>query len=172
MGARATIEVDGAADDIARIRGELGGSAPAVVFEVSGSRSGLRTALELAGKGTRVVLVGFQHAPAEIDLAAVTLQEMSLIGTNALVREIDFPRAVELIARRAGRWDAIAPRVLPMSGYVELGLRPMSEGRAPAIKTLVDPLADIVRAAGHSGPARSASIDVGGHDRGVGAGRS
>lgn len=145
LGAERTVLVSGTAADTETVRREVGDDELRVVFEVSGSRSGVLTALSLAPRGCRIVLVGIQAAPVEVDLAAVTAEEKILIGTNALVREVDFPRAVDLVARRAGRWDLIAPRVVPLETYVEEALRPMSQGRPKAIKTLVDPRADGVR---------------------------
>jgi (R,R)-butanediol dehydrogenase/meso-butanediol dehydrogenase/diacetyl reductase len=146
LGVRRTVQVAGNDADLALIRAELGDQELRVIFEVSGSRAGAIAALALAPRGCRIVFVGIQKAPIEIDLANVTFEEKTLIGTNALVREVDFPRAVELIARRRGRWDLIAPRVVPLEDYVEEALRPMSEGAPRAIKTLVDPRATAVRA--------------------------
>jgi (R,R)-butanediol dehydrogenase/meso-butanediol dehydrogenase/diacetyl reductase len=145
LGVRRTVQVAGDDGDLDLIRAELGDQDLRVVFEVSGSRPGALAALALAPRGCRIVFVGIQKAPVEIDLANVTFEEKILIGTNALVREVDFPRAVDLIARRAGRWDLIAPRVVPLEDYIEEALRPMSEGRPRAIKTLVDPRGTAVR---------------------------
>ncbi len=145
MGADEVLQVAGTADDLDRIRSAVGERELRVVFEVSGSRSGVVTALDLAPRGCRIVLVGIQKAPVEVDLGAITMEEKILIGTNALVRETDFPRAVELIAARRGRWGIIAPHVLPLTDLVEGALRPMSEGHAPAIKTLIDPRATETR---------------------------
>lgn len=145
MGARAVVEVAGDAGDLDLVRAAVGDRELRVVFEVSGVRAGVLGALELAPRGCRVVLVGIQKAPVEIDLGIVTMEEKILIGTNALVRENDFPEALRLIARRRGRWSVIAPRVVPMETLVEEALRPMSEGRPLAIKTLIDP---------RNGPAR------------------
>jgi (R,R)-butanediol dehydrogenase/meso-butanediol dehydrogenase/diacetyl reductase len=145
LGAERTVLVTGAAADAVLVREALGDDDLRVVFEVSGSPGGVATALELAPRGCRIVLVGIQKAPIEVDLGTVTMEEKILIGTNALVREVDFPRAVELVARRAGRWAVIAPRVVPLESYVEEALRPMSEGQPKAIKTLVDPRSDVVR---------------------------
>lgn len=139
LGARRTVLVTGTDADSATVREVLGDDDLRVVFEVSGTRGGVGTALDLAPRGCRIVLVGIQKQPVEIDLGTVTMEEKILIGTNALVREVDFPRAVELVARRAGRWAVIAPRVVPLEAYVDEALRPMSEGRPKAIKTLVDP---------------------------------
>ena len=146
LGAHRLLRVAGAATDAEAVLAEIAadGRRP-VVFEVSGTAGGLRSALGVAPLGGRIVLVGIQGAPREVDLAAVTVREQTLIGTNALVRETDFPRAVEIVARRSGTWGRVAPRVLPLSELVEGALRPMSEGRAPAIKTLIDPWIDEAR---------------------------
>jgi (R,R)-butanediol dehydrogenase/meso-butanediol dehydrogenase/diacetyl reductase len=145
LGVRRTVQVSGNEGDLDLIRAELGDQELRVIFEVSGSRPGALSALALAPRGCRIVFVGIQKAPVEIDLANVTFEEKVLIGTNALVREVDFPRAVQLIAKRRGRWDLIAPRVVPLTEYVEEALRPMSQGKPRAIKTLVDPRAASVR---------------------------
>ena len=145
LGVTRTVQVAGDSGDLELIRAELGDQELRVVFEVSGSRAGALAALALAPRGGRIVFVGIQKSPIEIDLSNVTFEEKILIGTNALVREVDFPRAVELIAKRAGRWDIIAPRVVPLDAYVEEALRPMSEGHPKAIKTLVDPRATAIR---------------------------
>jgi (R,R)-butanediol dehydrogenase/meso-butanediol dehydrogenase/diacetyl reductase len=145
LGASGTVLVTGIADaDRSAIEAAVGDEELRVVFEVSGSRSGVLSALELAPRGCRIVLVGIQHAPIEIDLARLTLEEKTLIGTNALVRETDFPRALELIERRR-LWEVIAPRVIRLDDLVEEALLPMSEGRSTAIKTLIDPRASRTR---------------------------
>ncbi|OJX64485.1 MAG: hypothetical protein BGO95_08395 [Micrococcales bacterium 73-13] len=141
MGADELVRVAAGPGDAATLLAAVGERDLRVVFEVSGTAGGLATALEVAPTGARIVAVGIQRRPVEIDLGRATIREQSIIGTNALVREIDFPRAVELIASRPGGWTRIAPEVLPISDVVDGALRPMSEGRAPAIKTLVDPWA-------------------------------
>lgn len=110
-----------------------------VFFEVTGSDAGLRLAIDSVPMGTEIVMVGIQKAPRTVDLARVTVRELSLIGTNALVRETDFPEAARLVAARRGEWTRIAPEPLSLDQLVDDALRPMSEGRPPAIKTLIRP---------------------------------
>lgn len=141
LGAHQVLRVDGDADDADRIREAVGDEALAVVFEVSGSAGGLATAIGVSSVGTRIVAVGIQRGPVLVDLGALTVREQTIIGTNAQVRETDFPRAVELIARRPGGWARIAPTVIPLADVVEGALLPMASGRAPAIKVLIDPWA-------------------------------
>ncbi|WP_368498380.1 zinc-binding dehydrogenase [Herbiconiux sp. A18JL235] len=145
LGAHETVLVTGeAAADRELIAAAVGGAELRVVFEVSGSRPGVLAALDLAPRGSRIVLVGIQKAPVEIDLARFTLDEKTLIGTNALVRESDFPRALELVASRRD-WGVIAPRVVPLDEVIDEALLPMSEGRPRAIKTLIDPRGAVAR---------------------------
>ena len=145
MGADELVRVEGAASDAETLAAAVGGRDLRVVFEVSGTAGGLATALAVAPTGARIVAVGIQRRPVELDLGQLTIREKSIIGTNALVREIDFPRAVELIASRPGGWASIAPEVLPLDEVVTGALQPMSEGRPPAIKTLIDPWASARR---------------------------
>jgi (R,R)-butanediol dehydrogenase/meso-butanediol dehydrogenase/diacetyl reductase len=145
LGAEKTVALAGGPDDLEAIRRAMGDTEVRVFFEVSGSRPGLASTLALAPKGAKIVLVGIQHEPVTLDLGQVTLREQTLLGTNALVRESDFPTAVDLVARRRGRWSIVAPRVLPLDQLVDGALQPMSEGRAPAIKTLIDPQASAER---------------------------
>lgn len=123
------------ADDLARSWGD---SIP-VFFEASGSPRGIALAIEVVPMGTTIVQVGIAKAPLELDLARVTVRELSLVGTNAMVRETDLEAAADLVAARAGAWDLVAPAPIPADRIVEDALRPIAEGRPPAIKTLVRP---------------------------------
>jgi len=132
-------------DDDAGAIGAAAGAPVEVVFEVTGSPAGLRNALSLSPTGGRIVLAGLQKQPLEIELYPVTLGEQTIIGTNALIRETDFPEAVRLLALRRGGWQIIAPTVLPLSDLVSGALEPMAAGHSPAIKLLVDPKAVAAR---------------------------
>jgi len=118
---------------------------PTVIYEVTGRPDGLRLAVEIAQPGTRLVVVGIQGQPTELELGKVTLGEMELIGTNAHVFGLDFPDALSLLASRAGGWADIAPIALPLGQLVDEGLMPMVEGRSTRIKTLIDPWAEEAR---------------------------
>ena len=146
MGADRVLQVGGS-DDTAAVAAAADGDELEVVFEVSGTGAGLATALALAPVGGRIVAVGIQKAPREIDMAALTLREQTLLGTNALVRETDFPHAVELVAARRGEWQLIAPTAHPLADLVDHALAPLAAGHPGAIKTLIDPRAAAARPA-------------------------
>lgn len=137
LGAHVTV-LAGTPESSAQIAAQFETRIP-VFFEVTGSDPGLQLAIELVPMGTEIVMVGIHKAPRTVDLARVTVRELSLIGTNAMVRETDFPEAARLVAQRRGQWGRIAPEPLPLEDLVEGALRPMSVGQPPAIKTLIRP---------------------------------
>ncbi len=118
---------------------------PAVIYEVTGTAAGLQLALDTAQPGTRIVLVGIQSGSTEIEFRRITLGEIELIGTNAHAFALDFPEALRLLALRVEGWADVAPVVVPLDNLVDDGLVPVVEGRAPRIKTLIDPWSDTKR---------------------------
>ena len=60
---------------------------------------------------------------------------------NAHVAGTDMPEALRLLAEREESWRDTAPRMLALEQLVAEGLVPLSEGRSPHIKTLIDPRA-------------------------------
>jgi (R,R)-butanediol dehydrogenase/meso-butanediol dehydrogenase/diacetyl reductase len=135
LGATRTIAVPGQSIEDALER------PPDVIFEASGTAAGLEEALRLAPRGGRIVAVGVQKAPPQVDMARVTLDELELIGTVAHVASVDIPEALRLLALREQGWADVAPDVLPLEQVVEAGIRPLAEGTSARVKTLIDPQA-------------------------------
>jgi (R,R)-butanediol dehydrogenase/meso-butanediol dehydrogenase/diacetyl reductase len=125
--------------------GEFGSGEYEVIFEVSGTPAGLGTAIANARTGTRIVAVGVQKGPAQIDLRHLTLAQQELIGTVAHVCSEDLPGALELIAARTEGWADVAGQVIGLDQLVEDGLEPMTRGETRYAKTLVDPWIDAPR---------------------------
>lgn len=115
------------------------GMDPTVVYEVSGTIPGLKTALSILPRGGRLVLVGLQSVPVELEVRTLSLIEHELIGTNAHVCAHDMPTSLELLAKRTDPWSDLAPVALSLDGLVEDGIRPLAERRSSRIKTLIDP---------------------------------
>lgn len=112
---------------------------PKVVYEVTGSLSGLSAALASVTKGGRVVFVGLHEQPRQLDLRRLTLSELELVGSNAHVFAVDLPEALRVLASRRQPWSDVAPTAVPLEALVEHGLRPIAEGHSTRIKTLIDP---------------------------------
>ena len=93
-------------------------------------------AVAAARRGGRVVLLGLQHAPDEIDLLALTLAEIELIPSVAHVCDTDLPHALAMLAD-GNLAPTIVDRVIPLDAVVEDGLRPIAE-RSVSGKVVVD----------------------------------
>lgn len=137
LGAETTV-VGGTDDTAAALVATWAARIP-VFFEVTGTPRGVALALEVVPMGTTIAQVGIAKAAFPLDLGRVTVRELSLIGTNAMVRETDLADAARLVAARAGRWVLVAPAPIAAERIVDDALRPIAEGRPPAIKTLVRP---------------------------------
>ncbi len=127
------------------LRTLLGCRPPELVYEVTGSRAGLALALTAIGRGVRVVVVGIQGQPAELDFRHLSISEGQLVGTNALVAATDLPQALQFLARRRGSWADVAPLALAFDDLVDAGIRPLASGQSVRVKTLVDPWAPATR---------------------------
>lgn len=114
---------------------------PAVVYEVTGTRGGLATALDVLPPGGRLVLVGLQPGKLDERLRDLTLLEHEVIGTNALVKTEDLPEALRLLSGRRRPWSDVAPLAVTLDRLVPDGLEPLVQGRAARIKTIIDPWA-------------------------------
>lgn len=124
-------------DPVELVRDLVGGAE--VVIEATGTDGAAASAVAMAGRGGRVLLVGLPHRPQQLDLAALTLREVDLAGTVAHVCDQDLPRALELLAG-GGIATHLVDRVIGLDAVVPDGLEALLEHRADG-KILVDPWA-------------------------------
>jgi (R,R)-butanediol dehydrogenase/meso-butanediol dehydrogenase/diacetyl reductase len=124
-----------------------GGTLPGadIVFEVSGTPAGLATALRSVRRGGRVIAVGLQAPPSAVDLRALSLDEVELIGTAAHRCATDLPAALRLLADRPDGWSDIASTAIPLEAVVNDGLDPLWNRTSRQIKTLIDPRIAVAR---------------------------
>jgi (R,R)-butanediol dehydrogenase / meso-butanediol dehydrogenase / diacetyl reductase len=112
---------------VAAIRAASGDDGVDMVVEASGVAAMPACAIAASRRGGRVVLLGLQHAPAELDLLPLTLAEIALIPSAAHVCDTDLPAALAMLAG-----GTLAPkvvdRVIPLTALVDVGLRPLAEG--------------------------------------------
>lgn len=122
-----------AADRIVELTAGDGADA---VIEAAGVSDGPTVAVHAARRGGRVVIVGLQPKPPEVDLFDAALREVELITTVAHVCDSDLPEALAVLAG-----TDLAPTVtegtIPLDALVEEGLVPLAEGRARG-KIVVD----------------------------------
>jgi (R,R)-butanediol dehydrogenase/meso-butanediol dehydrogenase/diacetyl reductase len=136
LGAHVTIDVRGR-DLAGAILEATDGEGAHVVIEASGAPHAPAAALAAARRGGRVLLVGLQSAPRELDLFSFTVREVDVATTLAHVCDVDLPESLELLAR-GELAQTVLDRVIPLDALVEEGIRPLAERTAKG-KIVVDP---------------------------------
>ncbi|MCZ7438237.1 alcohol dehydrogenase catalytic domain-containing protein [Micromonospora sp. WMMC241] len=96
------------------VDGWTGGAGAAVVFEVSGSAGGVRTATGLLAVRGRLVVVGIHPVPREVDLHRVFWRELEIVGARVYRRD-DFTEAVRLLAAGEAPAADLISAVVPLS---------------------------------------------------------
>jgi (R,R)-butanediol dehydrogenase/meso-butanediol dehydrogenase/diacetyl reductase len=137
MGAAATLSARGDGDLQEAAFAALGGRAADVVVEASGAPTSPALAQRLARRGGRIMLVGLQASPRELDLHDLVLREIDVLTSVAHVCGSDLPAALDLLVD--GRLAAEAlDRVIELDAIVDEGLEPLAAGRV-AGKVLIAP---------------------------------
>jgi len=136
----AEVVIDARSQDVATAILEVtGGDGAHVVIEASGAPGAPETAIKATRRGGRVLIVGLQPTPTEIDLFALTTREVEITTAVAHVCDIDLPESLEIISR--GKLaETVLDRVIPLDDLVEHGIRPLVERTARG-KIIVDPQA-------------------------------
>ncbi|MFH1150842.1 MAG: alcohol dehydrogenase catalytic domain-containing protein [Actinomycetota bacterium] len=129
MGADAAlVSATVSADDVA---GVAGGEV-AAVFECVGDGRTLARAIEIAPRGSTVVVVGVFAGPVPVEAALIQDGELDLKGT-LMYRGEDFRRAIDLMSDRA----------LDVSGFVSRSVS--LEGVEEAYRLLLEPASDLMK---------------------------
>jgi (R,R)-butanediol dehydrogenase/meso-butanediol dehydrogenase/diacetyl reductase len=136
LGADATVNVAGS--DLAQaLRDATGGEGPDVVIESSGAPHAPAASLAGVRRGGRVLIVGMQAAPRELDLVALNVREIEIGSTLAHVCGVDLPESLEILAA-SNLAETVLDRVIPLDALVDEGIRPLVEHTARG-KIVVDP---------------------------------
>ena len=108
-----------------------------VVFECTGSLAGIETALRVAGKGGRVVLVGIYRDASPAPWARLQAHEKEIIGSSAYTDE--FPAALDLLASGAVQALPLITDRIRLDELESRGLRALLEEPQEHLKILVQP---------------------------------
>jgi threonine dehydrogenase-like Zn-dependent dehydrogenase len=118
-------------DLAAAIHHGVGADGADVVIEATGIPPAPAAALAGAKRGGRVLIVGLQSAPREIDLLAMAVREIELTTTLAHVCDVDLPEALALLGdAEADIARVVTDRVIGLDDLVEDGIKPLAAGIA------------------------------------------
>jgi (R,R)-butanediol dehydrogenase / meso-butanediol dehydrogenase / diacetyl reductase len=132
--------IDARTVDVAeRILEVTDGDGAHVVIEASGASGAPETAIKATRRGGRVLIVGLQPTPTQIDLFALTTREVEITTAVAHVCDIDLPESLEIIAHGKVA-ETVLDRVIALDDLVEFGIRPLVDRTARG-KIIVDPQA-------------------------------
>ncbi|RIV39147.1 zinc-dependent alcohol dehydrogenase [Micromonospora radicis] len=107
--------VDPADVDVAGyVQDHTGGAGADVVFEVSGSAGGVRTATDLLAVRGRLVIVAIHPKPREVDLHRVFWRELEMIGVRVYQHD-DYAEAVRLVHEGQVPADRLISRIVPLA---------------------------------------------------------
>ncbi|MFI2710697.1 zinc-binding dehydrogenase [Micromonospora sp. NPDC018662] len=123
-----------AVDAVGHIQEATGGAGADVVFEASGSATGVRVATDLLAVRGRLVVVAIHPAPREVDLHRIFWRELEVIGVRVYERE-DYAEAVRLVHRRQVPAAKLISRIVPLDDVAE-AFRALAAGGD--VKVLVD----------------------------------
>jgi (R,R)-butanediol dehydrogenase/meso-butanediol dehydrogenase/diacetyl reductase len=116
------------ADGLAAVRALSRTGAPLVV-EASGSAVALGNALDVAGTGGRVVMLGLPSTAVELAVRRAVIAEIDLVSSSAHVCATDLPAAVDALTRHPIA-SLIVDRVVPLADLVPQGLAALAAGTA------------------------------------------
>jgi (R,R)-butanediol dehydrogenase / meso-butanediol dehydrogenase / diacetyl reductase len=128
LGAATVIDARGRELDAAILEATAGEGAE-VVIEASGTPGAPAAAARAARRGGRVLIVGLQSAPRELDLLSLTVREVEICTTLAHVCEVDLPEALALL-QSTDLASAVTDRVIALEELVPHGIEPLARGTA------------------------------------------
>jgi threonine dehydrogenase-like Zn-dependent dehydrogenase len=116
------------------ISAATGGELADVVFEATGSAVCTRMTTDLVGHGGRIVLIGWNKGPVEVDTVTLMRKEVDLFGSRNSANA--FPAVLRLLA------DGVIDASRMVTHHYELGettaaLELLDRGEAQAVKILV-----------------------------------
>jgi len=133
----ATAAIDPAAGDPAeQLQRLTDGYGADVAFDCAGFQESLDSALNLARKGGRVVVVGVFKAPPVVDMNKVVLQEREIIGSLGYVD--DFPRAIALVADGQVDANALISARIALRDIVSEGFEKLIDEPDEHVRIVVD----------------------------------
>src|SRR5262245_61530489 len=123
-------------DLVGKVRERTRGLGAPLVIEAAGAGDSLRTAVVLARKGGKIVVLGVFHQEVALDYRAILMEEKQIVG-SIIYRRPDFAEANAILA--AGGIDRArhVTAEIGLDDIVTHGFQPLVERRAEHIKIQV-----------------------------------
>ena len=107
-----------------------------LILECVGAQATITQAVEIARKGTTIVVVGVFGEKPTVDLGLVQDRELGLVGT-LMYRRADYERAVELVSAGSVCLDPLITHRFPFAQYLE-AYRTIVAAQGETMKVIVE----------------------------------
>jgi (R,R)-butanediol dehydrogenase/meso-butanediol dehydrogenase/diacetyl reductase len=120
------------------IRERTRGLGASLVIEAAGAGDSLRTAVAVARKGGKIVVLGVFHQEVALDYRALLMEEKHIIG-SLIYRRPDFAEAIDILANGGVDRARHITGEIGLGDIVSHGFEALLERRAEHIKIQVTP---------------------------------
>ncbi len=121
-----------------RILERTAGLGAELVLEAAGTPSSLHTAVGIARKGGKIVVLGVLHEEVALDFRMILLTEKHILGSLIYQRQ-DFADAIAILAAGGVDQRRHITAEIPLRDIVSHGFVPLSEQKGAHIKIQVSP---------------------------------
>jgi len=118
------------------ILAEFGPDRADVIFECIGNGKTLNQAIEIARKGSTVIVMGVVADPWPVNMGFVQDHELNVLGT-AMYRSEDWDIAIDLVNKGLINLDPLVTHHVPFEEY-ENAYRLIEEQKDKAMKVIID----------------------------------
>ncbi len=118
------------------ILSHFGSDAADVIFECIGNPAVLKEVIDIARKGSTVVVVGVVPGACEINMSLLQDHELTVLG-SAMYRVEDYMAAIELVNKGEIEFDALITHRVGFSEYSN-AYRLIEEQKDKAMKVMID----------------------------------
>jgi len=123
-------------DLVARVRERTRGLGAPLVIEAAGAGESLRTAVAVARKGGKIVVLGVFHQEVALDFRSILMEEKQILGSIIYQRQ-DFADALAILAAGGVDHERHVTAEIALEDIVTRGFVPLVEQRAAHIKIQV-----------------------------------
>jgi (R,R)-butanediol dehydrogenase/meso-butanediol dehydrogenase/diacetyl reductase len=109
-----------------------------IVFECTGSATGLVDSLSATAKSGMTVVLGVHDRPREIDLVALLLDERVILASLSHAMKDDYVPAIELLRQGKIDFESLITDRVPLQGAVDRGFEPLVADPESHLKVLID----------------------------------
>ena len=122
-------------DLVELIHKEYGKEGIDLIYDCVGVDKTISQAIQIARKGTRIMVVGVPEEKIKIDLSLIQDRELEIIGSLMYIRE-DFIEAIDLVQKEKIKADSFVTHHFKLKD-IEKAFRLVTEGKEKILKVLI-----------------------------------